>query len=126
MAKKLAVIFGIVFVIVGILGFIGTPIVGEEGYFVTDTIHDIVHLLVGVILLVVSTKGEGTSALWLKIFGAVYLLLFVNGLIMPDKLLGFVTANGADTWLHLILGIVLLVAGFTGGRNSVMMDRTTM
>ena len=35
MAKKLAMLFGIVFVLVGALGFISNPIVGEGGYFQT-------------------------------------------------------------------------------------------
>lgn len=129
MAKKLAVVFGIVFVIVGILGFIpGNGIVGDNAIFVTDAIHNIVHLLIGVILLLVA-KNQSASAMWLKIFGVVYLVLFIDGLIQPDKLLGFVTANNADTWLHLVLGIVLLAAGFMakGSSNApMMMDKTTM
>jgi len=128
MAKKLAMVFGVVFVIVGLLGFFANPIVGETGIFHTDMIHNIVHLLVGVVLFFASTKDEGASAMWLKVFGVVYLILFVNGLITPDKLLGFVAQNQADTWLHLVLGVVLLIAGMTGGKSAtmVMMDKTTM
>jgi hypothetical protein len=126
MAKKFAVIFGIVFVIVGILGFIPNPIVGADGIFVTDAIHNIVHLLIGVVLLV-AAKSASASAMWLKVFGVVYLVLFVDGLIQPNALLGFVTANTADTWLHLVLGVVLLLVGFMAGKSSApMMDKTTM
>jgi hypothetical protein len=132
MAKKFAVIFGIVFVIVGILGFIPNPIVGAEGaIFRTDALHNIVHLLVGVVLLI-AAKSASASAMWLKIWGVVYLVLFVDGLIQVsadgDKLLGLVTANPADNWLHLVLGVVLLLVGFMGGKNqmSMTMDKTTM
>jgi hypothetical protein len=127
MAKKFAVIFGIVFVIVGLLGFIPNPIVGADAIFVTDAIHNVVHLLVGVVLLI-AAKSASASAMWLKVFGVVYIVLFIDGLIQQEKLLGFVTANSADTWLHLVLGVVLLLVGFVAGKSSapMMMDKTTM
>jgi hypothetical protein len=131
MAKKWAVIFGIIFVIVGILGFIPNGLVGSNGYFVTDTIHNIVHLLIGVVLLF-AAKSQSASSMWLKVFGVVYLILFIDGLFQQDNLLGFVTANKADTWLHLVLGVVLLVVGFMGGKSQMQtnmnmtMDKSTM
>ena len=125
MAKKLAMVFGIVFVLVGLLGFISNPIVGSMGFFLTDTIHNIVHLLVGVLLLIGAGMGARSSALWLKIFGVVYLVLFIDGLVQPS-LLGFIAANTADTYLHLVLGIVLLIAGMSSKGNGMMMDKATM
>jgi hypothetical protein len=128
MAKKFAVVFGIVFVIVGLLGFVpGNGIVGaEDAIFLTDTVHNIVHLLVGIVLLV-AAKSQAASSMWLKIFGVVYLILFINGLISPEKLLGFVAQNSNDTWLHLVLGVVLLAVGFLGGKTQPMtMDKTTV
>lgn len=115
MAKKLAVVFGIIFVLVGILGFIPNPLVGATGLFETDTLHNLVHLLIGVILLIVAMSAPAASALWLKIFGVVYLLLAVLGfLLIPGGgvLLGLVITNTADHLLHLVLGVVLLAAGF--------------
>ncbi len=127
MAKKLAVVFGIVFVLVGLLGFINNPIVGANGYFLTDAIHNVVHLLIGIILLITAGKSEGASSAALKLFGVIYLVLFLDGLVQPDALLGFVTQNAHDTWLHLLLGIVLLIAGFTAkGNDAMTMDRATM
>lgn len=121
MAKKLAIIFGIVFVLVGLLGFVSNPIVGmnAEAYFLTDAVHNIVHLLIGVLLLVAGAKSESAAASSMKIFGIVYLVLFLNGLVDENTLLGFVTQNAHDTWLHLVLGIVLLIAGFTAKGNSM-------
>jgi hypothetical protein len=127
MAKTLAVVFGIVFLIVGALGFFGNPIVGKDAYFVTDAVHNAVHLLIGIVLLIAAGKSESAAALSLKVFGVVYLILFIDGLIEKDMLLGFVAQNSHDTWLHLLLGIVLLIAGFTAKGNTAMtMDRTTM
>ena len=128
MAKKLAIVFGIVFVLVGLLGFVSNPIIGmnTDAIFLTDAIHNIVHLLIGVVLLIAGSKSEGAAASAMKLFGIVYLVLFLNGLVTPDQLLGFVTQNQNDTWLHLILGIVLLIAGFTARGNDMRVDNATM
>ncbi len=123
MAKKLAVVFGVIFVLVGVLGFVPNPIVGASGLFMTNTLHDLVHLGIGIILLVVAISAPAKSALWLKIFGVVYLLLVVLGfLLIPSggALLGLVTMNTADHFLHLVLGIVLLAAGFMSSNSSSM------
>lgn len=123
MAKKLAYVFGAVFVLVGLLGFVGNPLVGMGGIFETDTAHNIVHILFGVILLVVAMKAASKSALWLKILGAVYLVLAILGFVMVPEggaLLGLVHANAADHWLHVVLGVVLLAAGF-GGKSAAPM-----
>lgn len=121
MAKTLAIVFGIVFVLVGILGFMGSPIAGPMGIFQTNTLHDLVHLLFGIILLAVAFMAPAKSASWLKILGVVYLLLAVLGLLMipgGGMLLGLVLMNSADHWLHLVLGIVLILAGMMGGKGS--------
>ncbi len=119
MTKKLAVVFGIVFVIVGLLGFIQNPIVGSGAFFHTDAMHNVFHLLVGIVLLIAGGNGTRASALWLKIFGIIYLVLFLDGLVQPE-LLGFIEANNADAWLHLVLGVVLLVAGYAPKGNAMM------
>ncbi len=124
MAKKLAVVFGVVFVLVGALGFIPNPIVGAGGIFVTDTLHNLVHLLIGVVLLIVAVNAPSKSSLWMNIFGVVYLLLAVLGfLTIPagGALLGLVTMNTADHFLHVFLGVVLLIAGIaTSNRRTVV------
>jgi hypothetical protein len=115
MAKTLAIVFGIVFVLVGILGWVPNPLVGQGAIFETNMVHDIVHLVFGLILLAIAFAASKQSALWLKILGVVYLLIAVLGLVLvPDggDLLGLVTTNMADHLLHVVLGIVLLVAGF--------------
>jgi Domain of unknown function (DUF4383) len=121
MAKTLAIVFGVVFVLVAVLGFMDTPLVGMSGLFETDALHDIVHLLFGLILLVVAFTSPMKSALWLKIIGIVYLVLAVLGLLLISgggELLGLVHMNSADHWLHLVLGVVLVLAGMMGGKGS--------
>lgn len=124
MAKKLAIVFGIVFVLVGILGMVGTGIVGPMGAFETNTLHDIVHLLVGVVLLAVAFMAAESSALWLKIMGVIYVVLAVLGFLTISsggELLGLVHMNSADHILHLVLGVVLFAAGQFGGKSSAPM-----
>lgn len=118
MAKTLALVFGIVFVLVGLLGmFVPNPLVGPGALFDTNQAHDIVHLLFGIILLVVAFAAPMKSALWLKILGVIYLIVALAGFVMAPgggMLFGLIEANDADHWLHILLGIVLLLAGFMG------------
>lgn len=123
MARTLAIVFGVVFVLVALLGFINSGITGENGIFQTDTLHDIVHLLFGVILLVVAFTAPLRSASWLTIIGVIYLVLAVLGFLLvgmeSGKLLGLVLMNGADHVLHVVLGVVLILAGRAGnGRTT--------
>jgi hypothetical protein len=123
MAKTLAMIFGIVFVLVGVLGFATDgPLVN---LFVTDAVHDAIHLLIGLALIGVAA-ANGNSAGALKIVGLLYLLLAIVGFIQigtsgEGMLLGIASFNAADNYLHLVLAIVLWVAGkaSTGGSASM-------
>ena len=122
MAKKLAIMFGVVFVLVGVLGMISTPIAGPMGLFQTNSLHDYVHLLIGIVLLVVAFAAPAKSGLTLQIFGVVYFLLAILGfLLIPSggDLLGLVTMNTADHVLHAVLGIVLFFAGKSAGSSSM-------
>ena len=115
MLKKIAIAFGIVFVVVGILGFV--PAVSPNGrllgYFEINTAHNLVHLATGVVALIVGFAGERASRLFFQVFGVIYALVAVLGFVTPDKpLLGIVANNPADTWLHVLIAIVALYIGF--------------
>ena len=115
MAKNVLWVFGGVFVVVGILGWIPNPIVGMGAIFDTNHIHDVVHLLIGVVFLLVAAMAADKATLALKVVGAVYLLIAVLGFAMvPNggELLGMVHTNMADHWLHVVLGVVILGLGF--------------
>ncbi|MBU6323688.1 MAG: DUF4383 domain-containing protein [Patescibacteria group bacterium] len=114
MAKTLAIIAGIVVIVVGLLGFFANPLVGAGALFVTNTALDVLYIIIGIILLVVAFMATQQSALWLKIMGVVYLVLMVLGFLMGTPVLGFLEVNAATNWLHLILGIVLVAAGYYG------------
>jgi hypothetical protein len=111
-AKTAALVLGFVFIIVGVLGYVPNPIVGPSGIFVTNTVHNLIHIGSGIVLLLGAYSSLGSSVA-LKIIGVVYAIVAVLGFLMPgDMMLGMVAMNGADRWLHVVLAIVILYAGF--------------
>ncbi len=119
MAKKIGLLLGVVFILVGILGLLGTGIIGSEGYFKTNVAHDIVHLASGILFILVSSSGALSGVL--KLFGIVYLLVAVLGFMSDNgTILGLLDISPADNWLHVVFGIVLLAAGFKVGKPQAM------
>lgn len=116
--KTASIIIGITFIAVGLLGFIPNPIVGNDhnAIFHADAVHNMVHIVSGVLFLIVAFAAPERAGLFLKVFGVVYLLLGIIGFLtigsegMTD-LLGFLPINGADNYLHIGLGIVIFLAG---------------
>jgi len=118
-AKNISMLLGIVFLVVGVLGFLPNPIVSPGGIFAVNELHNIVHILSGIALVLGATLLSGSASLILKIFGIVYLLVAILGFVMPGNyLLGLILINDADRWLHLVLAIVILGAGFTLSNRS--------
>jgi hypothetical protein len=120
MGKKLALVFGVVFALVGVLGLLGGfGIVGPSGIFMTDSLHDWVHLISGIVFLIVALAAPMHSSIVMKVFGVVYLLVAVLG-FFGSPVLGFLVVNMADNILHLVLGAVILWAGFASKRGGMM------
>ncbi len=114
MAKTLTVIFGVILVLLGALGFVSNPLIGANALFAADAMHNIVHIIMGAVLLLVAFWYGGRSELWLKIIGAVIFLLGLIGLMtVPStggSLLGLAYTNGASNWFHLVAGVFVFVA----------------
>ena len=111
-AKTAALVLGYFFIIVGVFGYVPNPIVGPSGIFVTNTVHNLIHIGSGIVLLLGAYSSLGSSFA-LKVIGVVYAIVAVLGFLMPgDMMLGMVAMNGADRWLHVALAIVILYAGF--------------
>jgi threonine/homoserine/homoserine lactone efflux protein len=121
MAKTTSLVFGIVFVLVAVLGMIGTPLVGagEGALFHTNTAHDVIHLVVGLVFLAIALFAVDKAVLALKVVGVVYLLVAVLGFAMASPLLGFIEVNSADNWLHVVLGVVILGLGLAAAKKEV-------
>lgn len=120
--QKAALAVGIVFLLVGILGFIPgitsgmdeLSFAGSEsnalllGIFQVSILHNIVHLLFGVagVVMAKTATGAYNFLLW---GGVIYAVLFIYGLIIPqDSAANFVPLNAADNILHLVLAIAMI------------------
>src|SRR3954451_5973542 len=122
---------GAVFLVVGIAGFIpgitthygDMTFAGHDsgakllGIFSVSVLHNIVHLLFGVAGLVLA-RAAATAKNFLIVGGAIYLVLWVYGLII-DKTssANFVPLNTADDWLHFVLGVGMIALGAALGRG---------
>jgi len=119
--RIVALVIGIVFTIVGIIGFFYTPTMTPNaifGLFGVDLVHNLVHLVIGILGIVAAYTGW--SRRYNQIFGIIYLLLGIAGLIPGlyfvtaghNRLLGLTYINDADNVLHLVVGIVQIAVGF--------------
>ncbi len=114
--RTVALVVGIVFVLVGILGFVPALVPGGAllGIFAVNTLHSIVHLLIGV--LGIAAAMTGWPRLYNRVFGIVYFALailgFIPALVPNGALLGLVSINLSDNFLHLVIGAVLIIVGF--------------
>lgn len=107
-------IFGVTFVLVGILGFVPNPLVSPDGIFAVNTAHNLVHILTGAGFLFGAIKFAHNGGNTLRLIGALYAVVAVLGFFVQDggMLLGLVHINHADKWLHLALAAAILSAGF--------------
>ncbi|MFS0730655.1 DUF4383 domain-containing protein [Curtobacterium sp. 1P10AnD] len=130
--QKIALVVGIVFLLVGIAGFVPGLTTGDLagaghgsmamllGIFQVSVLHNIVHLLFGVVGLLAARYPTG-SRMYLVIGGVVYFVLWVYGLFTAGTMSGanFVPLNWADNWLHLVLAVGMVALGivFPRGRR---------
>ncbi|WHT15924.1 DUF4383 domain-containing protein [Crossiella sp. CA-258035] len=120
-----AVLVAIVFVAVGVLGFVpgvttnfdDLLVAGHHsqalllGVFAVSVLHNIVHLIFGVAGLLLARTPGGARGFLIG-GGVVYLALWVYGLVVDkDSPLNFVPLNTADDWLHLGLGLGMIALG---------------
>lgn len=115
MIKTAAVLFGIVFILIGILGFV--PGITDNqmllGIFHVNAAHNVVHLLSGAAALFAGMTSAGAARIYFRVFGVIYGLVAVMGFMMGDgMLLGMISNNTADTWLHVGIAAVSLLLGF--------------
>lgn len=118
-AQTIAMLIGLVFIAVGLLGFIDNPIIGdgEEVIFHADTKHNMVHIVSGILFFLFAMAGYQTARRFIILFGIVYLLIGIVGLVQigdegMTKVLGFLHVNGADNYLHIGLGVLITLLGF--------------
>ena len=117
MAKAICKVLGVVFLIVGLLGFFSPNLLGMH----LSGIHNIIHLISAALALYFGfVASPGAARAFSLIFGAVYLLLGALGFINPDPLIelfqarhapGRLRSLAADNIVHLLLGAIFLIGG---------------
>ena len=139
--QVVALLAGAAFLLVAVLGFVPGITTGFSdlsfagrqseahllGLFQISVLHNLVHLLFGVVGLVASRTVGGARGFLLGA-GATYLVLTVYGfLIGHDSPANFVPVNTAVNLLHLGLGLGMLAAGLvlskSGAPRHTTVDR---
>ncbi len=131
--RYFALIFGIIYLLVGIMGFIpalltpapaGSPALAVTtlyglllGMFAVNLVHTIVHLIVG-LWGILAYRSFDAARTFSKVVAVVFLILFIMGLIPgANTMFGMAPLFGADAWLHLISAIVAGYFGFAPHRE---------
>jgi len=122
--RLVGAIFGVVYLLVGVLGFFVTSDVdfaATEGepliVFDVNPLANIVHLAVGALLLFGAMKGVSAAKGANTLVGGVYLLLGIIGLFILDSEANILALNGADNVLHFASALLLLGVGLTQDKN---------
>jgi len=122
----LALAFGAIYLLVGIVGFFVT---GFDDFFSHDTgetllgfeingMHNVVHIVIGVAgLLLGRTLAGARTYGWLLAVG--YGAAFIYGLLAIGEDWDFLSINAADNVLHILTAVVGLVIALLPVRNAV-------
>ncbi|MEV8441755.1 DUF4383 domain-containing protein [Actinosynnema sp. NPDC051121] len=120
-----ALAVAVVFLLVGVLGFVPGITTGLDritfagpgsgahliGVFHVSVLHNLVHLLFGVVGLAMARTVSAARAFLIG-GGAVYLVLWLYGLVVDKaSTANFVPVDAADDWLHLGLGAGMVALG---------------
>ena len=120
-ARLYCTLFGIVLVIVGILGFFYEASFSTGDDLATDEVfgilgvngwHNLVHIASGLVLLAAAGSAARSVAL---AFGLVYVIIAIWGFLETEggygAILDLIPVNTEDNVLHLIIGLTGLGAG---------------
>jgi len=115
MAKTIATILGIVFILVGLVGFAAPNLMGAH----LSTVHNVIHLVSGAAALYLGLAGSLSAAkMFCLAFGAVYLLLGLAGFVMGgghDRMLALIPGTlefgTMDHIIHVLMGGIFLIGG---------------
>lgn len=119
MAKTVCKILGVVFLLVGVAGFVAPRLLGAH----LNPAHNLVHIISGVIALYLGFAGSLSGARgFCLIFGVLYLALGLVGLVIgtpPDRMwmVGPLEWGTVDHGIHLLLGAIFLAGGLFTKRN---------
>lgn len=119
-AQVFALVFGVVYLLVGVVGFFVT---GLENFasntdkeliiFALNPLHNIVHILLGVVWIGAASKHESAKGVNL-LFGIVLALVAVLGLAGALEWLAIDGAGEPDNFLHIATAVLAIYFGSAG------------
>lgn len=124
--RLVAAIFGVVYLLVGLIGFLVTgfdEFAGTDtnekifGIFEVNPLHNIVHLGIGALLLFAAMTSVSAAKGSNMLVGAIYLLVGIVGLFILDSELNILSLNSGDNVLHLASAVVLLGVALSQDKN---------
>ena len=130
-AQLYALLFGVVLLLVGILGFIadssfgtGSDVNGSDLIiFEVNGWHNLVHIASGLLGLAL-WRTPATARAYALGFGAVYLVVTIWGFITGNQVLWLLPVDTADNFLHLIIAASGLAAGLSSPTGPARATRT--
>jgi hypothetical protein len=120
-AQLFALVFGAVYVLIGVAGFFVTGFddFAAKNYseelllFPVNPLHNIVHLVVGALWLGAAAKHEAAKSINMLI-GVVYAVVAILGFAGALKFLAIEDAGSADNFLHLATALLAIYFGSAG------------
>lgn len=124
--RLLGVIFGAVYILIGILGFTVTSGVGFFstdgglllGIFEVNIFHNVAHLIIGAALLIAGLSNVRAAKTVNTVIGAAYLVLGLAGLFLIGSALNILALNAADNVLHFASAAILLAVGLGADKRA--------
>jgi hypothetical protein len=128
LAQRVGPFFGLLYVTIGILGFFvtgfdnfvqntGDTLIG----FSINPMHNLVHLLIGTFLIVMSTRPNIAAAEGAVMgVGLFYVVAFVIGTISKDNLtiISMYGSGDLENFNHLVNGVALLTLGLLSSTST--------
>jgi hypothetical protein len=111
LARTYAIVFGVVYTLVGLIGFTVSTTLATATLIVfpVNVVHNIVHLLIG--LIGIGAFFSGRAVPYCRGMAVLFAILTVAG-FLPQPLLGIVPLGGFDIPLHAATAILAGLAGW--------------
>jgi hypothetical protein len=119
--RVLGIFFGVIYLVAGICGFFLTSSItftGASGAFLiglfeVNPLHNLIHIVAGVVLLLAALVGTRTAKLANTGLGAIFLIVGIIGLFVASSgnPLNILALNAADNVLNFATAVVLLAVG---------------
>src|SRR5262245_21346221 len=128
-ARTFSMVLGIIFIVVGVLGFVpginhmhevDDPNLTVEnpghghllGLFHVNVLHNLVHVVFGILGIVMARAGKARD--YCRFVAIAYGLLAILGLIpgTVQYTFGLIPIEGNDVWLHALIAVAAAYFGF--------------